>query len=99
MSPLIHRINDTLFGLQPKLSNIKEALTIFISAPFYIQLFTKCFIFGSSFLYPNYLPLRLSFRKVWHDKCNEIDHKRKENCPQSDLYVVVNATHYLPRSG
>ena len=34
VSPLIHVINDTFFGLQPKLSNIKEALIILTSAPF-----------------------------------------------------------------
>src|SRR5262249_24309334 len=97
--PLVHEIKDTFFGVQPKLTNIKEALTILISPPFYIQLFAKCCIFSRNFLHPTYLPLRLSFRNVWHDKNNEIHHKREENRPQSDLYVVVNATRYFPRFG
>jgi hypothetical protein len=34
VSPLVYEIKDTFFGVQPKLSNIKEALIILTSAPF-----------------------------------------------------------------
>ena len=95
----IYNIKHTFFGVQSKLPNIKEALTIPISPRFYTQLFAKYCMFGRSFLQPNSFPFRSSFRNIWQGKASEIEHKGKEHGPHGDLYVVVNATHYFPCFG
>src|SRR5262245_19500349 len=92
-------IVDTCFDLPSKFSNIEQALSVRIGAAFNAQLLTKRCIFGGNFFCANSRILRLNFVHLWKGKCEEIDHKCNERCPQREFYVFINVTNYFPNSG